>query len=269
MLKKCIVTVLLSVGLIGFQDSHAGEFGTRESEDTYQVDAVLVKRFSEAFGHIIGKNLENPGFTFDLEYLIKGIQDGAAGKESPMSDEEYESTSIMIQENNFNAEAESNLERANIFLAENAFDSEVVEVEPGLLQYLVLRPGEGSSVEEHNIPLVHYTGQYLDGQVFDSSLKNGEPLPFPLDQVIPGFRMGLIGAKEGEKRRLFIHPELGYGKSGRLFPPNALLIFDLEVVKANTQEEERSDRSVDGVSGVHSLSAEGAEEPEEAAESLQ
>jgi len=72
--------------------------------------------------------------------------------------------------------------------------------------------------------------------VFGSSEETGGPITIPLDQTIPGFSKGLVGMKEGEKRRLFVHPDLGYGTMGQL-PPNELLIFDIEVVKADTADE--------------------------------
>ncbi len=61
-------------------------------------------------------------------------------------------------------------------------------------------------------------------------------MTIPLDQTIQGFNLGIAGMKEGEKRRLFVHPELGYGTTGHL-PPNSLLIFDIEVVKADNSAQ--------------------------------
>jgi peptidylprolyl isomerase len=145
----------------------------------------------------------------------------------------------MIQESVFNELSNVNLKQANEFLSQNINDKEVLEVEPGMLQYKVLEVGAGVEVKEHDTPLIHYTGKYLDGTVFGSSTESKDPISLPLDQTIPGFSKGLLGSREGEKRRLFIHPDMGYGTSGHL-PPNSLLIFDVEVVRANSVVEEEA-----------------------------
>eukprot|EP01091_Cochliopodium_minus_P001591 TRINITY_DN11465_c0_g1_i1.p1 TRINITY_DN11465_c0_g1~~TRINITY_DN11465_c0_g1_i1.p1 ORF type:complete len:126 (+),score=35.69 TRINITY_DN11465_c0_g1_i1:1-378(+) len=83
---------------------------------------------------------------------------------------------------------------------------------------------------------VHYTGTLKDGTKFDSSLDRGDPFEFTIGagQVIKGWDNGLIGACVGEKRRLTIPPELGYGsQSMGKIPSNSVLIFEIEVVEIN------------------------------------
>ena len=85
---------------------------------------------------------------------------------------------------------------------------------------------------------VHYQGRLEDGTVFDDSHKRGEPISFTLGrgQVIKGWEQGIEGMAVGEKRTLTIPPELGYGEQGAgdVIPPNATLIFDVELVSATT-----------------------------------
>lgn len=80
-----------------------------------------------------------------------------------------------------------------------------------------------------------------DGTVFDSSLSRGSPFTFTLgaNQVIKGWEQGLMGMCEGEKRRLVIPPELGYGKhgSGQAIPPNAVLLFEVELMKIEKRQD--------------------------------
>lgn len=199
-----------------------------------------IQKVSEAFGHFIGRNLNTPGVKFDIDSIIKGMREGVAGKPAPMSDQEYEALMTKLQEQSFNALAEANLKAANDFLAKNSKESNVVVIVPGQLQYTILQAGDGIAVEENFTPLIQYTGKYIDGTVFGSSEETGSPISIPLNQTIPGFSKGILGMKEGEKRRLFVHPSLAYGTTGQL-PPNSLLIFDIEVVKANAADKNAKD----------------------------
>ncbi len=79
---------------------------------------------------------------------------------------------------------------------------------------------------------VHYTGWTLDGKVFDSSRNRGQTISFGLHQVIKGWTVGVPGMKPGGKRLLHIPPEMAYGSrgAGRDIPPNATLVFEIELV---------------------------------------
>lgn len=193
---------------------------------------------SQAFGHFIGRNLNVPGIKFDAESLIQGIRDGMAGKPAPMSDADYEKAMTDLQEQAFRALSKDNLSEAVAFLDKNKKEAGVIEIEPGKLQYLVVEQGNGPTVASDSKPLIRYVGKYLNGTVFGSSEDVGGSITVPLDQTIPGFSKGIVGMKEGEKRTLFVHPDLGYGTQGQLLP-NALLIFDVEVLKANNTQNVR------------------------------
>ena len=92
--------------------------------------------------------------------------------------------------------------------------------------------GDGDVVVASDTVTIHYTGALATtGVVFDSSVPNGEPATFPLDNLIQGWQEGIPGMQVGGKRRLFIPAELGYGASGSgsSIPPNTDLIFDIEL----------------------------------------
>lgn len=211
--------------------------------DQSKQQADLLK-VSEAFGHFIGRNLNSPGVKFDLESIIKGMRDGAAGKPAPMPDEEYEKMMLLLQEQAFKALSEINLAAAKEFLEKNASAPNIVEVQPGKLQYQILQEGHGAVVAPHATPKINYTGKYLDGTVFGTSDDLNGPVSVPLDQTIQGFIDGIVGMKEGEKRKLFVHPDLGYGTSGHL-PPNSLLIFDIELIQADSQDKDAAPNDED------------------------
>ena len=104
------------------------------------------------------------------------------------------------------------------------------------LQIEVTQEGTGTVAENGMQVQVHYTGTLQDGTVFDSSRNRGEPLAFVLGEgrVIKGWEQGIAGMRVGEKRILTIPPELGYGAQGAggVIPPNATLVFDVELMDA-------------------------------------
>lgn len=137
--------------------------------------------------------------------------------------------------NNANREAAKiNAAKAAEFLQSNKQVEGVIETASGL-QLLVLTAGEGDSHPTAKSKVkVHYHGTLLDGSVFDSSVERNEPISFGLNQVIKGWTEGLQLMVVGEKTRLFIPAELGYGNNaaGKI-PPGSLLIFDVELLAIN------------------------------------
>jgi FKBP-type peptidyl-prolyl cis-trans isomerase len=105
------------------------------------------------------------------------------------------------------------------------------------LEITDLTIGSGAAAQAGNRVSVHYTGTLTDGTVFDTSLKRGQPFTFNLGagDVIAGWDQGVAGMKVGGKRKLVIPPELGYGASGAggVIPPNATLIFEVELLSIN------------------------------------
>jgi FKBP-type peptidyl-prolyl cis-trans isomerase len=104
------------------------------------------------------------------------------------------------------------------------------------LQYWDIVVGTGTTASPGNVVKVHYTGFLTTGEKFDSSRDRGEPFSFPLGggQVIKGWDEGVAGMKVGGQRQLRIPPALGYGANGAgsAIPPNATLIFDVELLDA-------------------------------------
>ncbi len=107
--------------------------------------------------------------------------------------------------------------------------------QPSGLTYIMLREGFGAQpLTKYSTVTVHYEGRLLDGTVFDSSYKRGNPSTFALNRVIPGWTEGVQLMKEGSKYQFTIPPHLAYGSrgAGNKIPPNATLIFDIELIKA-------------------------------------
>lgn len=202
----------------------------------------MTKKLSEMYGCLVFKTLDNPVLKLDVDAIIKGIQDARGGKAMPMTEQEYEEAIGLLQEYAYQDLAAKNLEQATQFLKENSKKPEVKELEPGKLQYMILKEGTGAVVTEEMRPTIKYTGKYIDGTTFGSSeANNNGVVTLSLKQTVPGFRKGVLGMKVGEKRKIFIHPELGYGTSGQLLP-NALLIFEVEVTDVQP-EPKKADES--------------------------
>jgi FKBP-type peptidyl-prolyl cis-trans isomerase len=102
------------------------------------------------------------------------------------------------------------------------------------LEYIEVEAGTGAQAESGKTVSVHYTGKFQDGKVFDSSVSRGDPITFRLGvgQVIKGWDEGIALMKVGGKAQLIIPSALGYGErgAGGVIPPNATLVFDVELV---------------------------------------
>jgi FKBP-type peptidyl-prolyl cis-trans isomerase len=112
--------------------------------------------------------------------------------------------------------------------------TEQVVTMPNGLKYQDLKVGDGTIAESGTSVSVHYTGWLTDGTKFDSSVDRGTPFNFRLGagQVIRGWDEGVKGMRVGGKRKLTIPPDLGYGAEGAggVIPPNATLVFDVELL---------------------------------------
>ena len=123
--------------------------------------------------------------------------------------------------------------RSGSYLWESSVLSNEVTTTSGL-KYQVITPGTGAEAKPGQQVSVHYTGWLTNGTKFDSSVDRNEPFRFGLGagQVIAGWDEGVSGMKIGEKRKLTIPAALGYGPrgAGGVIPPNATLIFEVELL---------------------------------------
>lgn len=130
-----------------------------------------------------------------------------------------------------NEKAAANLKAGQDFLEANKSKAGVVSLTSGL-QYEVITEGNGPKPLASNKVTCHYHGTLIDGTVFDSSVRRGQPATFPLNMVIKGWTEGLQLMPTGSKWRFFIPPHLGYGdrQVSAQIGPNSTLIFEVELI---------------------------------------
>jgi FKBP-type peptidyl-prolyl cis-trans isomerase len=195
------------------------------------LDSDLSYFFGYSFGNMLKEGGNNE---VDLERLAQGIKDSLAEKAPELTQSQQEAVIELVKKRRSDLQSRQGLAmlvQGQEFLAVNAGKEGVKRTASGL-QYKVIEEGTGAKPTVDNTVVVHYEGQLINGQIFDSSRQRGQPAEFGLGQVIRGWTEGLQLMKEGGKTRLFIPSELGYGPGGTgNIPANAVLIFDVELIE--------------------------------------
>lgn len=190
-------------------------------------------KFSYGLGMGIGQNLLSMGVKgMSVEGFVKGLIDVLEGNKTELTHSEAQK----VVNEHFQKLAEEayavNKQAGEKFLAENA-KKEGVVVLPSGLQYEVLAEGNGKKPSATDRVQCHYEGTLIDGTIFDSSIKRGEPAVFGVNQVIRGWVEALQLMQEGAKWRLYIPYDMAYGEhgAGEMIPPYSALVFDVELIK--------------------------------------
>ncbi|HZZ20348.1 MAG TPA: FKBP-type peptidyl-prolyl cis-trans isomerase [Opitutaceae bacterium] len=241
-LKKALILSLLGATSLVAQDATikapaplgqaAAPAAATVAAPTYTDQQLL-----EEFGWYIGKRtgLSDLGLSpAEADTLTKGVIASMNGKDSP-----YEIQKIGPAMSEFIQKKQAqildnikskNLGQAAAFFTHLKEDKTVTELPDGL-RYTILAPGTGAAPIPSDTVTVNYTGTLIDGNVFDSSDRQGHPVKFVLKEVIPGWTEGLQKISKGGKMRLYVPPSLGYGDDGRPgIPPGSVLVFDIELV---------------------------------------
>jgi len=199
---------------------------------------------SYAIGMDIGGSLKRNGIEVNSDVLLKGLKDSLAGEKTLMTEQEARETMAALQkelqakqQEKMKALGEKNKKEGETFLAANKKKDGVITLASGL-QYKVIKNGAGKTPKADDSVTVNYRGTLIDGTEFDSSYKRGQPATFQVNGVIPGWTEALQLMKEGSKWQLFIPANLAYGErgAGRDIGPNAVLIFDVELISVNQKK---------------------------------
>jgi FKBP-type peptidyl-prolyl cis-trans isomerase FkpA len=229
-LTQRILAVALVAGLAAACNKQENRGSTELNTDA--------QKFGYAIGVDIGKSLSPVKDEVDIDALVAGLDEALAGKEVRLSDEEREKIKSEVtkklqqkQIEERTAKAAKAKEAGEKFLAENG-KREGVKTTASGLQYEMLTEGSGATPKATDKVTVHYKGTLIDGTEFDSSYARGQPVTFPLGNVIPGWTEGLQLVKTGGKAKLYIPSALAYGErgAGAKIGPNETLIFEVELI---------------------------------------
>jgi len=216
------------------------------------------EKFSYALGMNIGANLKKQGVEADPALISQGYKDAASGGKTRLTEEEAQTVlndvqaqvRKQMQEKMQEAAAKNNKE-GEAFLAANKGKEGVVTLPSGL-QYKILTAGTGPKPTAADSVVCNYQGSFVNGTIFDSSYKRGQPATFGVGQVIKGWTEALQLMPVGSKWQLFIPSSLGYGERGEPrggIEPNETLIFDVELISIvdknadKSKDEKKDDKS--------------------------
>ncbi len=195
----------------------------------------------------------------DLDAMVAGLRDGFGdepesrlGEDADMDQliRDYQTRMMEARQKKMEEQAQANLEEGQEVLDENA-DKDGVEVTDSGLQYQVLESGDegAQSPTLEDTVEVHYMVMLRDCTVFDCSIERDKPAVFGLKHIIPGWQEALPMMKVGDKWKLFLPPELGYGEQGAGgdIGPNEVLIFEVELldVKDQGDKEKQAEEGAD------------------------
>lgn len=190
---------------------------------------------SYSLGVLMAQNLKQQGFdAIDAASLTKGFEDVLKGNPLKVDPEQANEIVSDYMQSKQAKKFEATIAAGKKFLEENAKRTGVVELPSGL-QYEVIKEGTGAKPTANDQVTVHYEGKLIDGTVFDSSVKRGQPATFGVTQVIQGWVEALQLMPEGAKWKLYIPYDLAYGErgAGQQIGPYATLIFEVELLKIN------------------------------------
>lgn len=227
-----VAASLLMVQFAAGQDSTAG--AAAGAPATGPAPSTLTERISYGLGVNMGQQIKQEKLDLDPQWLAAGLNDVLKDQPLAMTEAQIEQAfeevrgQVMAERSR---EAQTNLEKSQKFLEENAKQAEVKTLPSGL-QYQVLKEGTGPKPAASDTVRVSYTGKLVDGTVFDSSQKHGGSVEFQVDQVIAGWTQALQMMGVGSQWRLFIPPDLAYGErgAGPVIGPNQALIFEVELL---------------------------------------
>ncbi|MBS0432231.1 MAG: FKBP-type peptidyl-prolyl cis-trans isomerase [Proteobacteria bacterium] len=197
------------------------------------------RKLSYALGYEAGRDLGQHGLQIDIASVLRGVQDGYGQKKPAFSPQEMQAVITAMQQRMvadaraaFTKLAAANLQKSRQFFAANGKKDGVVTLPSGV-QYKVLDDGGGDKnpTVDSEVTL-QFRGALLDGTVFDNTYDRGQPVTFPVDQMIRGWQQVVTRMHVGDHWQVFIPPQMAYGERGQppRIGPNEGLVFDIRLL---------------------------------------
>jgi len=236
----CILASSLTLSAAA-QDAKAPPAATTPMPDALKDPKAQI---SYAIGLNIGAGLRRDSITVDPAMVAQGVKDATSGATPLITEDQMRAVLVKLQADVHAAReekaahaAETNKTEGAAFLKTNAAKTGVTTLPSGL-QYEVLAAGTGKKPTADDTVLCNYRGTLLDGTEFDSSYKRGAPDSFPVSGVIRGWTEALQKMPVGSKWRIYVPADLAYGEkgAGADIGPNAVLIFDIELLSIQSKE---------------------------------
>ena len=219
-MRKLIVLLLVVVTALTTTACSSSEPKTDDQKVLYSI------------GVLISKQMEILTLTAEeLEFVKQGVTDSLTGKKLVVEPEAYQQKIGEFAQARMKLAAEKNAEKSKTYLEAAAKEKGAQKTDSGLV-YVSLKEGTGKQPKATDRVKVHYHGTLIDGKVFDSSVKRGQPAEFPLNQVIKCWTEGVAKMKVGGKAKLVCPAALAYGEDGRppVIPGNSALVFEIELL---------------------------------------
>ncbi len=250
-MNRTIISILCLISAFTFAEEPAVEVSTpaKTTQTSSPSDDEIAQKVldaSEAIGVLMAKSIPPLDLKYDTDKVVQGFKDALQGHEKLKTEMECVQVVVAAQEAVFKEMAAENLKKTEAFLSQNKTVSGIKELEANKLQYRVEKEGSGAAIESNSTPIVRYSAKFLDESADEVSAEENR-IDLSEEDLIPGFKQALLGMKEGEKRSVFIHPDLAFKTKEYNRHTNSLLTFEIEVIQANAPAE----KPLDSFSSTH------------------
>jgi FKBP-type peptidyl-prolyl cis-trans isomerase len=238
------VSGLVAAGLLSLANLSAQETAAPAAAPAEPAPAeapqLTDEQVFEAFGYLVGQRIGISEFELseaEKAAALKGLEAAFSGVKDKFNPEVYGPEIQRVlggrQQAAMAKAAEKAKGESEAYFTDLKKSNPAVKSTESGLHYEVIAAGAETKPKPTDVVKVHYTGMLVDGTVFDSSVQRGQPAEFPLNGVIPGWTEGLQLVGVGGKLKLHIPSDLGYGAQGAggAIPPNATLVFDVELLE--------------------------------------
>ena len=195
-------------------------------------DCILEERekatFSEYLGYVLWKNLNRYSY-YDFDKVVKTLVAIENGQMHVDFCQNNSSILMKLFEKEENERSNHNLAEAECFLDSLKNKRKMIELKKDKVFYEVLKKGNGSPISENDLVYVHFKEMDMFENIYRDTTQTSTPVKLKLSETIPGLRCATEGMLIGEKRKIYIHPDYGYGTIGKN-EPNQLSIFEIEIV---------------------------------------